>query len=81
MPPVHIFRRRAGFMDRASPPRNPTPPSTRDLLVQAGDQGGLVLGFLVLAVAEDLGGAFGQDFLPSLNLARADFVPGGQWAT
>ena len=49
-----------------------------DLLVQAGNQGGLVLGFLVLAVAEETGGAFGQGFLPSLNLTRVDFIPGGQ---
>ena len=36
-----------------------------DLLVQAGNQGGLVLGLLGLTVAEDPGGAFGQGFLPS----------------
>ena len=49
-----------------------------DLLVEAGDQGGVVPGFLVLAVAEDAGGALHKGFLPSLNLAGVDLVPGRQ---
>ena len=49
-----------------------------DLLLQPGDKGGVVLGLLFLAVAEDAGGSFGDGFLPSLNLAGMNFVPGGQ---
>ena len=52
-----------------------------DLLVQAGDQGGVTLGLLVLTVAEDASGAIGEGLLPSLNLAGVDLVTGGQWAT
>ena len=47
-----------------------------DLLVQAGDQGGVVPGFLVLAVAED---ALCKSILPSLNLPGVDLVPGSQF--
>ncbi len=49
-----------------------------DLLVRPGRQGRVILGFLVLAVAEDAGGSFDERLLPSLNLAGVDFVPGGQ---
>ncbi len=48
-----------------------------DLLVQPGDQGGVVLGLLPLVLAEDADSAFGEGFLPSLNLAWVDFIPGG----
>ena len=49
-----------------------------DLLVQPGHQGVVVLGLLVLTVAEHTGGSLGQGLLPGLNLARVDFVPDGQ---
>ena len=49
-----------------------------DLLVQAGDQGVVVPGLLLLAVAEDTGGALYLSLLPGLNLPDMDLVPGGQ---
>ena len=33
-----------------------------DLLVQPGDQGGVVPGLLILTLTEDAGGAFGEGF-------------------
>ena len=73
-----ICRRLAGLMDRTSPPGNPLHLQLADLLVQAGDQGGVVPGLLVLAVAENAGGALHQSLLPGLNLPGMDFIPGGQ---
>ena len=47
-----------------------------DLLVQAGDQGGIVPGLLLLTIAEDAGSALRKSLLPGLNLPGMDFLPG-----
>ena len=52
-----------------------------DLLVQPGDQGGVVLGLLLLVLAEDPDSAFGEGFLPSLNLAGWTSYRAANWAT
>ena len=49
-----------------------------DLLVQPGNQGGIVPGPLVRAVAEDDGGALGECFLPGPYPGRVDFIPSSQ---
>ncbi len=49
-----------------------------DLLVQSGNQGGIVPGPLVRAVAEDDGGALGECFLPGPYPGRVDFIPSSQ---
>ena len=51
------------------------------LLVQAGDQGGVVPGLLLLVVAEDTGGALRKCLLPGLNLPRMDSYRAASWAT
>ena len=49
-----------------------------DLLVQPCDKGGVVLGIRFLTAAEDAGGSFGEGSIPSLYLARVDFIQGGK---
>ena len=65
-------------MDRTLLQEIPLHLQLADLLVQPGDQGGIVPGLLLLAVAENPGGALRKSLLPSLNLTGMDLVPGGQ---
>ena len=78
MLPVHHLPPSNRTMDRAPPPRNPFHLQLADLLVQAGDQGGVVPSLLVLAVAENAGGALRKSLLPSLKLPGMNFILGGQ---
>ena len=52
-----------------------------DLLVLAGDQGGVALGPLLLTAAEDVGGPFGQAFLLSLIWPAWTSYRAASWAT
>ena len=73
-----IPRRWARLMDRTSPTRNPAPPSAVRFSGTAGRSGRRRTGLLLLPVAEHAGGSRGQGFLPGLNLAGMDLVPGRQ---
>ena len=64
-------------MDRTSP-TSPLHLQLSDFLAQTGDQRGVATGLLLWPVAEHAGGSRGQDFLPGLNLAGVDLVPGRQ---
>ena len=56
----------------------PLHPQLSALPVQRGDQGNVIPGLLLLTVAEDVGGAFCECFLPDSNLPGMDFIPRGQ---
>ena len=49
-----------------------------NLLLEPSDQGSVFTGLLLLTVAEDVGGPFGECFLPSSNMVVVRCIPGGQ---